>query len=264
MEHQTNESSAADEVNLYAYWKVMLRRKRILLGVFLAIVICTAAANLFMARIYRGEYMVHMASYQYSDLLDRINSNDKSRLKEILPQTCELVDEIELTPLPDTVLYKLKVIINAKDTGDVRRIKDELFGYLVNFPFYKKSVEQKAERLQKELKELNSAISYPEEVLRTYGQLLKSEKLVPIVFNPVDMFNGMAELIKRKTWVEQMLKNHNDLEVITEEIYPDPVKPKFKRNVMLSVLIGILAGVFFSFMAEFAEKIKTPPQNKPE
>lgn len=259
-----NEPSIADEVNLFNYWKVIFKRRRLLLGVFLIVLTGAAAISLLMPEIYRGEYMLHMATYNYSDLVERVNSGDKSRLKGILPQTYQLVDKIELTPLPDTVLYKLKVVIDARDTGDIHLIKNELFEYIVNFPFYKKSAEEKAERLQKELNELSKAIAYPEEILKTYNELLKNDKLVPIVFNPVDLHRGIVELIKRKVWVEQWLKNYSSLEIITEEIHPNPVKPKFKRNVLLAALIGILAGIFFAFIAEFAEKISVPGRNETE
>lgn len=250
-----------DEVNLYRYFGVINKRKGLIITILLATVLVTLLVNLVMPKIYRGEYMVYMATYSYYDALERINSNDKNRLKEILPGSYEDIEHIDLKPLPDSVIYKLFITIEAKDTAKIQVIKNELFAYLVNFPEYKKSVEQKGERLEKEFKELKSAIAYPEEILKTYNQLLKSDKLVPIVFNPVDLYTGMSELVKRKSFLEQQLKNLNEMQVITEELYTNPVKPKLKRNVMLAVLIGLLAGFFFAFVAEFAEKV-TKPENE--
>lgn len=264
MKDQINESCESDEVNLFNYWKVIFKRRRLLLGVFLAVSIGTLVVNLLMPKVYRGEYMVYMASHDYANLLERINSNDKNRLKDILPRTYLLIDEVELTPFPDTILYKLKIIIDARDTGNIGLIKDELFECLISFPSYKKSVALKVERLQKELSELSRGIAYTEEILKTYNELLKGEKQVPAVFNPVELHNGMAELIRRKVLTEQWLQNYSPLEVVTEEIHSHPVRPVIKRNVLLSALAGILAGIFFAFIAEFAERVGRPAVKEPE
>jgi len=263
MSNTIHETTSNDEANLFNYMKIINRKKKILFGVFLSITIVTAIANFLTPKIYRGEFRVHMATNNYADLIERINSNDKDRLKGILPHTYKLIDEIEMIPLPDTTLYRLKIFIDAKDSGDIRLIESELFECLSQFPFYKKSVEQKTERLQKEFDELSKEIIFMEDVLKSYNINIKSEKSAPEVFNPVEVSNGMAELIKRKIIVEQLLKNNTGLEIISEEIYSNPVKPKFKKNIMLAALIGILSGAFIIFIIALKEKVGTLPENEP-
>lgn len=255
-------TTSEDEVNLFNYMKIVTKRKKVFWVVLLSITTVTAVVNFLMPKIYRGEFWVHMATNNYADLVERINSNDQARLKDILPKTFLLVDEIELMPLPDTVFYRLKIFIDAKDTADIHAIKNELFDYLAQFPFYKKSVEQKVERLQKELDELSKAITYMEDALKTYNMNLKNNESVSAVLNPVEVNNGIADLIKRKIIVEQLLKNNSGLEIISEEIYSNPVKPKLKRNITLAALIGLLSGIFIVFMIELKQKVSTSPANE--
>lgn len=251
----------ADEVNLLYYLKKTWKRKALLTGTFLVITVGTALVNFLLPRIYRGEFNLIMAVYSFSEIIERVNSNEKERLRTILPSTYQSVNGIKLAYTGDSVIYRLNVIIEAKDTADIRPIMAEFIQYINDMPYYKKSVEEKKVRLQIELNELSKAIEYPQEILKTYGMLLKSEKLVPIVFNPVDLHKGMVDLIKRKVSLEQTLKNYSGIEIITEEIYPSSVKPDLKRNLPVAALLGILAGFLMVIIVELKIKVSGPSES---
>ena len=53
MEQQNKESN--DEINLYDYWKVIAKRKILIIGLFIVIVVSTAIGSFLMPDIYRGE-----------------------------------------------------------------------------------------------------------------------------------------------------------------------------------------------------------------
>jgi len=44
-----------DEINLYDYWKVVVKRKKLIIGLFLISVVVAAIISLLMPKIYRGE-----------------------------------------------------------------------------------------------------------------------------------------------------------------------------------------------------------------
>ncbi len=48
-------STYDDEINLYDYWKVIVKRKRLIIGLFLVAVLASAVISLSMPKIYRGE-----------------------------------------------------------------------------------------------------------------------------------------------------------------------------------------------------------------
>ena len=253
-----------DEVNIFNYWKVIIKRRWLLIGVFLISIATTSVVNLLMPKIYRGEYIIKMATADFNDVLERINVDDKEKMREILPKTYLLLYELKVTTIPDPVLYKLNIIIDVKKTSDISLIATELLEYINNFPYYKRSVEQRKKLLQKQLEELSIAIANSDAILKTYNTLLQSAKLVPLGFNPIELYDGILELKTKKVILEQSLKNHIGMEIITQDIFSNPVKPRIKMNIALSALIGLLAGMFLVFFAEFAEKITTPPGNEPE
>ena len=53
MEQQNREYD--DEINLYDFWKIIAKRKILIIGLFIVIVVSTAIASFRMPDIYRGE-----------------------------------------------------------------------------------------------------------------------------------------------------------------------------------------------------------------
>ena len=256
------ENISNDEVNLFNYWKVIFKRRYLLCGVFLVITIGTVVVNLLLPKIYRGEFIIKTATKDLAVVFNKINVDVNERAKSILPKTYQSVYNIKLTPLPDSVICKLHLLIDVKDTSDIPKIASELFEYINNFPFYKRLIEEEKERLQKELNELSNAIPYIEDALKNYNMSVKSERLTPEVLNPAELYNGMIDLKKRKVILEQSLKNHTGIEIIMQGIYPGHVEPKIKRNIVLSALIGVLSGILLIFVVEFVNKVRTPRENK--
>lgn len=50
-----NEIIYSDEINLYDYWKILVKRKKIFLGIFLIPLVIAIIISLIMPRYYKGE-----------------------------------------------------------------------------------------------------------------------------------------------------------------------------------------------------------------
>jgi len=258
MGHIVHKTIVNDEVNLLNYWRVIRKRKGLLFGTFFAIITGTVIINLLIPKTYRGEFIIETETKG----LTVVFSNIHEKLKNVLPKTYQSVCDIQITALPDTLVSKFHILIDAKDTSEITQIASELFAYINNSPLYKRKTEQEKEQLQKEMNELSNAILYMEDALKNYTISIKSEKPASEVLNPLELHKGMIDFKKRKVILEQSLKNYMGVEINIKEIYQDPVAPKIRRNIILSVLIGILSGILLVFMAEFAEKVRTPLENK--
>ncbi len=49
------EARQDDEINLYDYWKVLVKRKKILIGIFLVPLVIVTIVSLSLPRYYKGE-----------------------------------------------------------------------------------------------------------------------------------------------------------------------------------------------------------------
>ncbi len=264
MNQQERPQAYEDEINLYDYWKVIVKRKRLIIGLFLFSVVCAAVISLLMPKIYRGEIVLRLTSKEFSskefsskELIDIVGKLDGKRIKAILPKTYQLVSDIKLNTIKDST-DKFRVIVEAKSTEDIPAVVSEFVEYTNNNPIIKRYVEETKERLLKQSEELSLNIKVSRELAKSYETLLKNGKLIPVGFNPIDLYKGISNLEIEKISVQQAIKNLKGIEIVDQlHVLKHPVKPNIKMNIALAGVISLFVGVFLAFFMEYIEKIKT-------
>lgn len=256
-----------DEINLYDYWKVIVKRKRLIVGLFLVAVLASAIISFLMPKIYRGEVALKLPEKQSQssitakdltakELLGVIGKIDSEKIKSILPKTHHLVTDIKLNALKDST-DKLNVVIDVKRANDIPDAVSELIEYLNNNPLIKRYIEQERERLLKQSEELSKIIESSKEMVKNFEMLLKSGRLILVGFNPIELNKGASDLKIEKITVEQAIKNLKGVEIIAPPyISNKPAKPKIKLNIALAGITGLFAGIFLAFFMEYVEKVK--------
>ncbi|MDP3048546.1 MAG: Wzz/FepE/Etk N-terminal domain-containing protein [Thermodesulfovibrionales bacterium] len=252
-----------DEINLYDYWKVIVKRKRLIIGLFLVAVLSSAIISLLMPKIYRGDVVLRLPAKELTskELLSVIGKFDKGKIKNFLPTTHHLITDIKLTALKDST-DKLQLIIEAKNTNNISVVIAEFVAYLNNFPLINRSVEEERQRLLKQSEELSKVIEQSNKLAETYEKLLKAGKYVPmgfnlVGFNPVEIKKKASDYEVERFAIEQALNRPQGVEMIENPyILKNPVKPNIKKNIAFSGIISLFAGVFLAFFMEYVEKIR--------
>jgi len=271
--NQQNAPIYEEEIDLYDYWKVIVKRKKFIIGLFAVSVISAGVISFLMPKIYRGEIILRLvATEQMSatreqlptqiptptakEIVSVIGKINQEKMEFILPETHKSMTKIELNDLKDTT-DKLTVTIEAKNTKDISDTVSEFVQYINNHPLVKKPVEQQKERLKKQLEEVSKAIFSSKAFPKAYEMLLKEGKLIPVGFNPVDFNRKLVDLEMEKIVLEQNIKNLTGIEVVGQPyISKKPVKPRIKMNIFLAGTVSLFAGVFIVFFTESIEKIK--------
>ncbi|MBA3070988.1 MAG: hypothetical protein FP829_02270, partial [Nitrospirae bacterium] len=62
-----------DEINLYDYWKVIVKRKRLIIGLFVIAILASAVISLLMPKIYRGEVVLKLPAITSKELVSIIS-----------------------------------------------------------------------------------------------------------------------------------------------------------------------------------------------
>lgn len=241
-----------DEINLYDYWKVIAKRKFLIIGLFLVAIFASAAISFLMPKIYRGEVVLKLPAITAKELLGIIGSNNTEKL---LPTTYHLITSIKLEALKDSA-DKLQLIIEAKNTNDISPAMTEIVAYLNNFPLINRAVEEERQRLIKQSEELSNVIKESNELAQTYKKLLKEGK--PIGFNPAAIKKRASDIELERFATEQALKRPKGVEMLEKPyILKNPIKPSIKKNITLVGIISLFAGIFLVFFIEYIEKIKS-------
>lgn len=241
-----------DEINLYDYWKVIVKRKRLIIGLFLVAVLSSAIISLLMPKIYRGEVVLTQLVLSPKELI-AITGN-----KKILPTTHHSITAIKLNALKDST-DKLQVIIEAKSADDIPAAVVEIIKYLNNIPLVNRSIEEGRQRLLKQSEELSKVIKQSNKLAVTYEKLLKEGKYVPmgfniVGFNPqgfslVDIRKKISDWEVEKFNIDQVLQKPKGVEMIGKPyILKNPVKPNIKKNIILAGIVSLFSGVFLAFL----------------
>jgi capsular polysaccharide biosynthesis protein len=252
----------SDEINLYDFWKAIIKRKRLIVGIFLIAVISTTVISFLMPKIYRGEAVINILLYEAipaKELSDMIGKIDKEKRKYILSKTYSSVSDITFKTMKDSK-DKVIVIIDAKNVDDIPKILSELVDYLNNIGVVKLNVNEEKERLEKKSTELSNVIYASTGLLDTYHNLLKSGKLLPVGFNPIDLNRKVADIKLEKLAVEQAILRLKDGGIgIASQLYISniPVKPKKTMNMVSAGVASFFVGIFLAFSLEYVEKIKS-------
>jgi uncharacterized protein involved in exopolysaccharide biosynthesis len=260
MEQQVKESS--DEINLYDLWTVIVKRKRLIIGLFLIVVISTAIISFLMPKIYRGEAVLNVLPYEAitpKEIIDTIGNIDKEKKAAMLPKTHSSVKNVKLKVFKDSK-DKIGVIIDSKNIDNIPKTLSELVDYLNNISIVKLNVDEEKERLEKKSTELSNVISASTGLLDTYHKLLKSEKLFPVGFNPIDLNRKVADIKLERLAVEQAVLRLKDGGIgIASQLYISnkPVKPKKTVNIISAGVASLFMGILLALFLEYVKKIKS-------
>jgi LPS O-antigen subunit length determinant protein (WzzB/FepE family) len=252
-----------DEINLYDYWKTIAKRKRLIIGLFLASIILAGTISFIMAKIYRGEAVLKLPTKELpakelitaKELTAIIGEIDKEKIRSILPKTHHLAANIKLNEIRGST-DKMQVFIDSKNPGSIPDVLSELIVYLNNNPLIKRHVEQEKERLLKQRDELSKTIKSSKELLKAYQSLLLRGDLIPVGFNPIELNVRVSNLKIEKITVEQAINNLKGVEIIGQHISKEPVSPRVKMNIALAGVISLFAGIFLAFFMEFIQKAR--------
>lgn len=269
MEKQNEEYD--DEINFYDLWKVIAKRKILIIGLFVVIVGLTTTGSFMMPNIYRGEavLLVNLVNLvnlnkdkseiiDAKEITDSIGRVDRAKLLRMVPKSYSNVNNIELKAMRNSK-DKIVVTIDARKIDDIPRALSEVLDYLNNMDIIKTTVSQEKAKLLVQSSELSDLIKSSPDLLATYRKLFEAGKLTTMGFNPVDVGKSIMKLKTELVEIDQKILRFNNGGIeIAAKLYISnkPVSPKIMRNVILAGVISLLVGIFLALLIEYIGNVK--------
>ena len=254
-----------DEINLYDIWMTIVKRKRLIIGIFLVSVILTMVISFLMPKIYQGEavFTILSSEVKAKELIDVIGKIDENKIQMIFPKKYHSITDVKLIILNDSN-DKMRGIIEAKNVVDISQAFPDLLNYISNLNFIKMKLQMEQERLTKKNAELSSIIAASSELLYVYKTLLKAG--TPIIgFNLIGMNKEIGDLKTDKFNVEQSIQKLKRGAIETaKQLYVNnnPIKPKIIPNVFFAGVASLLLGIFLAFFQNYMETSKKAMASK--
>jgi len=251
MEQQNNEIN--DEINLYDYWKVLVKRKKVFLSIFLVPLGIAIITSLILPRYYRGESEITISAIAAPNMVNLIGNIDEAKKVKIFANNSGAVKSV-LVSIPKKSTDKISITIDAKTADILPQAFKDMFDYINNIPEIKEEIAKIKEENDLKLKKLIEVKKANLVFLNDLLDMIKKRQLTAININPADLVKRDDDLsleiknlqrIKEKSWI-----------LGPPSITKQPTDAKIKQIILITGLLSLMAGIFVVFFLEYIMRMK--------
>ena len=197
-----SEIIAEDEINLYDYWKVLVKRKKILIGIFLVPLAIASAISLSLPRYYRGESKISIPALPAPNIssvitapniVRLIGNIDDSQKVKIFTNNPGAIKSVSIS-LPKKSTDNLNIVVDAKTADIIPLAFMDVFDYIDNMPEIKEEIGRIKERTDLRLNKLIEARKANLIFLDQITDMMKKRQMQFINVNPADLIKKDADL----------------------------------------------------------------------
>jgi capsular polysaccharide biosynthesis protein len=266
-----------EEIDLRGYINVLLKRKSIILLIFLIAVITAAIIGYFaLSPIYRSSTVFSVAQVDgqpvinITEALEIIKSNvvlDEVINQMSLEETTEqLKPQVTTEGLKDTNF--IKVTVEADTPEKAKSLVENIVKVFIeqHQDEYKekvKLIEGRVNILKEQIAEFEKNI---QEIEKTKKNIAASEELSEaerqfqtslLLSSSVTERELYSDLTEQINILQLSLKDCQDFKIINYAQLPiAPIKPRKELNIAIAGVLGLFVGIFVAFFLEFWQKGK--------
>lgn len=273
MENQ--QCAQEDEIDIREYINVIIKRKKLILAIFLVSVFTAAIASLMMPKIYEVTSTVQLGSVNEplikSEEAKAIMLNQNLLLTIINELNLKIGVEgiqkaIKISDVTGTNLLKIKIIYPGIDTAI--KINDAIVNPLIvqGQGLYQERlaiINERLKELDLEIKNAESDIGRTQTLIsgipeaNNISQSDISLRIILLQNTLPNYESNLTMLRNQRNGLKFSLSNSKDFKVFDQPIKPkNPVGPKKKQNVLIVGMLSLMFGVFLAFVLEFWQKSK--------
>ena len=279
------EARQDDEINLYDYWKVLVKRKKILIGIFLVPSVIVTIISLCLPRYYRGESDISIPALPASNIPSVITAPnivnlagniDDTQKAKIFANNTDAIKSVSVS-LPKKSTDKVNIIIDAKTADVISQAFKDIFNYISNLSEIKGEIARiqaetdlKTERIIEEtdfkIKKLIEARKANLIFLNDLSDMIKKRQIPFININPADLVRKdgdlSLEIINLQQAKTDMIKKKElNIKVTAGILGPpsitkQPSNSRIKQIIIITGLLSLFTGIFVVFFLEYIERMK--------
>jgi hypothetical protein len=251
-----SEIISEEEINLYDYWKVLVKRKKILIGIFLVPLVIVTIISLSLPRYYRGESEISNPVIPAPNIVKLIGDIDDNKKVKIFKNTPGAIKSV-LISLPkksNEKVEKVNIIVKTKTADIIPQAFKDIFDYISNLLEIKEEIASRDEETDLKIKKLIEAKKANLIFLNQITDMMKKRKISFININPADLIKKDADLsleIMRLQKEEVKSGVFGPLSITVE-----PSNSRIRKIIIITGLLSFLTGIFVVFFLEYIDRIK--------
>jgi hypothetical protein len=256
------EARQDDEINLYDYWKVLVKRKKILIGIFLVPLVVVTIISLSLPRYYRGESEMTIPALPAPNIASVItapnivkligNIDDTQKVK-IFTNNPGAIKNVSVS-LPKKSTDKVNIIIDAKTADIIPQAFKDIHSYISMLPGIKEEIASKKEETDLKINKLIEARKANLLFLNQITDMMKKRQISFINVNPSDLIKKDADLSLEIMNLQSVNMTAGTL--APPSITKQPTNSRIKQIIMITGFLSLFAGIFIVFFLEYINRMK--------
>lgn len=282
------ETDEYDEINLYDLWKVIVKRKKIIIAIFLisllsATIYCFTVPKIYRLETYMKLYIpkdiitvkeVTAAKYMPKDIFTVkeamtakevvliIGKIDDEKKVIIFPKTPDEITEAEIVEMKGAI-DKFKITIESSNRENLPAALHEMVTYIENIREIKSTYEKIISEINERMKFVNEADKKSDFYIKAIEKKFNNAKSFPITLDPVTSIIKSIDLKMEKNRLEREHQNYKLIQPLGDPfISKEPVWPKKAMIITIAGICSLIFGIFIVFIAEYFEGMKKKTQSK--
>lgn len=269
-----------EKIDLRDYIYVLLKRKSIIILIFLIAIIVAAMVNYFVispSPIYQSSIVFGMAQIDGRAVINITESLEIMKSNLLLEEVINRMDleisagqlksQIDVKNLKGTNFIEVSVVENSPEKA--KKLAENITEVFIkqNQGKYRekvKLVEDRLKTLEEQIAEFEKNI---EEIKKTIKEIATSKELsegerqfqtsllLSLSVTERELYNTLTD---QENSLKASLKSFEDFKIINNAQMPvSPIKPNKKLNILIAGVLGLFVGIFAAFFLEFWQKGKS-------
>ncbi|MBO8169570.1 MAG: hypothetical protein H0Z35_10350 [Thermoanaerobacteraceae bacterium] len=265
------EQQFEQEIDLREIVLVLLKRKWLIIGLFVAAVIISAVASSFMTPVYKVTAKLELGNYGDATYTNPARAVEILKSADVLGKIAdklnlertglELKEDLNITVAKGTNILNFSI----DTTGDGEILNELMRTYQQmeqeELEEAREEIRDEIQLIEREMQTVRGTISKAEETVARLGEDEKLSNLEKLfvqtsIYDQIRSNQAiLRDLENRKRKLERNLADLRGSQVIeTATVSEHPYKPNKMLNVAIAAVLGLMAGVFLAFTLEFFEK----------
>lgn len=248
-----HEIIAEEEINLYDYWKILIKRKNVFLGIFLVPLVIVTIVSLSLPRYYRGESEITNLILPATKVVSLIGNIDDAKKNKIFANNSGAIKSVIIS-VPRKSTDKVSIIIDTKTADIISQASKDVFDYFSNLPEIQKEIARRKEGNDLKLNKFVEAKETNLIFLNYMKDVIKKRQLAFFYINPADLVKKDADLSQEIVNLQYAKVRVGILSL--PSIAKQPSYAKIKQIIIITGILSLMAGIFVVFFLDYIERMK--------
>ena len=249
------ENIPEEEIKLYDYWKVLVKRKRVFIAIFLIPLVIVTSISLLKPRYYRGESAIINPAIPPQTIVSLLGDFDDAKKGEVFISTPGAVKSV-LISVPKKPDDRVNISLESATADVIPQALQDLDRYIRNMREFREEIARINKKEDLQLEGLIEAKKANLIFLDQVTDMMKRRKL-SVGINPADLIRKDADLsleimkLQREKEIKDKKASLGPISITTL-----PSKVTIMQNLMFTCIISLFAGIFVVFILEYIDRMK--------